>query len=167
MKENLFNVLAGCVAGARFLDIFSGTGAIGIEALSRGAESAVFVDVSSTFLIKKNLDRAGFTGRATVLKRDFSSALRELNEKHMEFDIIFMDPPYGKGYVPPATKLISELRLLNPQGVLAAEMAPGEAPPLINDMALYKAKRYSTSVFFFYQTIKGDLNYDSDFPRHV
>lgn len=168
MKENLFNILAGRIYGARFLDIFSGTGAIGIEALSRGAASAVFVDASSAFLINKNLALTGFTERAAVVKLDFASALKNLNEKHMEFDIVFMDPPYDRGYVPQAANLVSDLRLLNPHGLLAAEMAPGEVAPQINDMSLYKVKRYSTSVFFFYQLVPvGDMKNDSYFSRNI
>ena len=151
MKENLFNILAAHISGARFLDIFSGTGAIGIEALSRGAESAVFVDSFSAGLIKNNLKLSGFTARATILKNDYAAALRELNEKHMEFDIIFMDPPYNKGFAGHAAMLISEFRLLDPYGLLAVELSSDEIQPQIYDMSLYKLKRYSTSVFFFYQ----------------
>ena len=151
MKENLFNILMAHLSGARFLDLFSGSGAIGIEALSRGAQSAVFVDKNSTHLIKKNLELAGLTERAVILKDDYASAIRKLSEKHLEFDIVYMDPPYKKGFVPPAARLISDLRLLSPKGILAAELAPDEILPPINDMSLYKVKRYSSSVFFFFQ----------------
>ena len=152
MKENLFNILAAHIPGARFLDVFSGTGSIGIEALSRGAESAVFVDAASAFLIRQNLSLTGLTERALVLKYDYAAALRKLNEKHMIFDIIFMDPPYNKGFVPQAAKLINELPLLSRQGLLVVETsATDEILPHINYMSLYKVKRYSTSVFFFFQ----------------
>jgi len=150
MKENLFNILAARILGARFLDIFSGTGAIGIEALSRGAESAVFVDAFSAFLIKQNLSLTGLTERAIVLNNDYAAALRKLNEKHMIFDIAFMDPPYNKGFVPQAAALIIELRLLGPQGLLVVESATTEKPQIYN-MSLYKVKRYNTTAFFFYQ----------------
>jgi 16S rRNA (guanine(966)-N(2))-methyltransferase RsmD len=150
MKENLFNILAADIPGARFLDLFSGTGAIGIEALSRGAESAVFVDTNCV-LLKKNLALAGFTANATVLQSDYAAAMRKLNEKHMEFDVIFMDPPYYKGLVPQAIRLANEMDLLGPSGLLAAELAPDEDLPLIDDLSLYKVKRYSTSVFFIIQ----------------
>ena len=150
MKEDLFNILAAHISGARFLDIFCGSGAIGIEALSRGAQSAVFVDVNSTLLMK-NLTLTGFTEKATVLKNDYTSAIRELNEKHQEFDIIFMDPPYDKGFLAPAAKLISDTGLLAPTGILAAESAPDGTLPVIKDLSLYKVKRYSASVFFFFK----------------
>jgi len=150
MKEDLFNILAARVPGARFLDVFSGSGAIGIEALSRGAQSAVFVDKDCA-LLDKNLALTGFTAQATVIKDDFTAAMSKMSEKHLEFDLIFMDPPYYKGLVPPAAQLISRLGLLGPGGVLAAELASDEAQPLIDDLSLYKVKRYSSSVFFFYQ----------------
>ena len=166
MKENLFNILAARLSGARFLDVFCGTGAIGIEALSRGAQSAVFVDTNVSLLIR-NLALTGFTEKAAVLKGDYPAAIRKLSEKHQEFDIIFMDPPYYKGLIPPAAKLISDMGLLDPQGLLAAESAPDEYMPPIDDLSLYKIKRYSTSVFFFYQPQKGTLDNDSHFSRNI
>ena len=151
MKEDLFNILAAHISGARFLDVFSGTGAIGIEALSRGADSAVFVDAASAPLINRNLALTGFTARAMVLKCDYAAALRKLNEKQMEFDFIFIDPPYNQGFVLQAAKLISDSHLLDPNGFFIAESASNEVLPPICNMSLYKVKRYSTSMFFFYQ----------------
>ena len=149
MKENLFNVLTAQIPEARFLDVFSGTGAIGIEALSRGAKSAVLVDAASATLIYKNLAITGFTDRAIVLSYDFSVALRKLNKEHMEFDIVFMDPPYKKGYAPRAVKLINESHLLSPQGSLVVELSSDEVLPPISNFYLYKTKRYNTSIFYF------------------
>jgi len=149
MKENLFNVLAARIPEARFLDVFSGTGAIGIEALSRGAESAVLVDAASAALIYKNLAITGFMDRATVINNDFTVAFQKLNKEHMEFDIVFMDPPYNKGYAPRAVKLIYETQLLSPQGLLVVELSSDEVLPPINNLYLYKTKRYNTSVFYF------------------
>ena len=151
MKEDLFNILAAQLSGARFLDVFSGTGAIGIEALSRGADSAVFIDAVSALLIKENLTHTGFSTRAMVLKYDYAAALRKLNEKHLEFDIIFIDPPYNQGYVGRAIKIINDLHLLDSEGLLIAESATDETFPPICNLSLYKVKRYSTSMFFFYE----------------
>ena len=150
MRENLFNILAARIPGARFLDVFSGTGAIGIEALSRGSQSAAFVDTDGTLLIK-NLKLTGFTEKAIILKNDYVSAIRQLSEKHLEFDIVFLDPPYHRGLVPLAAGLISDMGLLSPEGLLAAELAPDEALPPIRNLTIYKVNRYSTCVFFFLQ----------------
>jgi len=150
MKENLFNILAANIPDARFLDMFCGTGAIGIEALSRGSQSAAFVDTDSTLLIR-NLELTGFMEKATILECDYAAAIYRLSEKHREFDIVFMDPPYNKGLIPPAAKLISKTGLLSPQGLLAAELAPDEYLPPLEALSLYKIKRYGTCVFCFFQ----------------
>ena len=154
MKENLFNILAARISGSRFLDVFCGTGAIGIEALSRGADSAVFVDISIG-LLTKNLMLTGFIERSTVLKHDYVTAIQKLSEKHLEFDIVFMDPPYNKGFVPQAAEMICNMGLLSPKAILAAELAPDEDLPLILNLDLYKVKRYNTSVFYFFRRESG------------
>ncbi len=97
VKETLFNIISGDMQGAAFLDLFSGSGGIGIEALSRGAVFAVFADESPAAVrcIRANLAAAGFTGRARVYRSDALKALR-LMEGRFTFDYIFMDPPYDR-----------------------------------------------------------------------
>lgn len=96
IKETLFNMLQFELAGARFLDLFAGSGAIGIEALSRGAKEAVFVDNDKNAFtcITNNLNHTHLEKNATVLKQDIFVALQMLEYKE-PFDIIFMDPPYN------------------------------------------------------------------------
>ena len=98
IKETLFNILQNQLYEIRFLDLFAGTGGIGIEALSRGASYAAFADSSraACSCIRENLEFTKFTEQAMVYERDVLSALRLL-EKHEPFDIVFMDPPYGQG----------------------------------------------------------------------
>lgn len=98
IKETLFNMLAPCINGCSFLDLFSGSGAIGIEALSRGAASAVFVDSGREAIrcIKANLEKTHLTGQALVLRADAAGALQQLGRSGRKFDVIFMDPPYGR-----------------------------------------------------------------------
>jgi len=98
IKETLFNILNPHLAGADFLDLFSGSGAIGIEALSRGARYAAFVDNSRTALdcIRANLKSTGLEKDAEVLAMDALEAIRTLEIKGKVFDIIFMDPPYDR-----------------------------------------------------------------------
>lgn len=97
IKETLFNILNPRLYDARFLDLFAGTGGIGIEALSRGASFAVFVDNAraAAGCIQENLEFTKFEEQSLVYKQDVISALRSL-EKLEPFDIVFMDPPYGK-----------------------------------------------------------------------
>ena len=96
IKETLFNMITNEVPGSRFLDLFAGSGAIGIEALSRGAEHAVFVDKNRAAVqcIRKNLDHVKMGADATVLQMDAVSAIVQLEQKKESFGVIFMDPPY-------------------------------------------------------------------------
>lgn len=98
IKETLFNILAPELPGCEFLDLFSGSGGIGIEALSRGAEGACFVDNSRAAIrvIRENLAHTKMEQRAEVLAYDVLTALRMLEHDRKTFDVIFMDPPYGK-----------------------------------------------------------------------
>ena len=95
VREALFNVLFN-VNGYAFLDLFAGTGAVGIEALSRGAESAVFVDISPECIniIKRNVEKTNFTAKSEIIRSDAMSALKALSAKGRSFDIIYIDPPY-------------------------------------------------------------------------
>ena len=97
IKETLFNMLSNDIPGCRFLDVFSGSGAIGIEALSRGAAMAVFVENSRKAVecINKNLAFTKLADRAQVLSADAVQAVGMLERQGQAFDVIFMDPPYG------------------------------------------------------------------------
>jgi 16S rRNA (guanine966-N2)-methyltransferase len=99
LKETLFNILRPRIDGARFLDAFSGTGAIGIEALSRGATSVVFIDSneSGCRALRRNLEHCGISGGFRLLKDDIFTALRRLVREGECFDILFLDPPYDWG----------------------------------------------------------------------
>ncbi|MCM1134196.1 MAG: 16S rRNA (guanine(966)-N(2))-methyltransferase RsmD [Clostridium sp.] len=98
IKETLFNIIQGDIPGSIFIDLFAGSGGIGIEALSRGASHAYFVDNSmdAAACIRDNLVFTKLSDDATLLRQDVYSALRQINEK--EADIVFMDPPYRAGY---------------------------------------------------------------------
>ena len=99
IKETLFNILMPDIPGARFLDLFAGAGAIGIEALSRGAKEAFFVEKSSDAvkIITENLKFTKLYDKSAILKRDAFDAVAELSGSGV-FDVVFIDPPYGKQY---------------------------------------------------------------------
>ena len=98
IKETLFNMLSFYVEDSRFLDLFSGSGGIGIEALSRGAKQAVFVEQNKKAVacIKENLTHTHLNDKAIVMSKDVMTALHLLEDEKQTFDYIFMDPPYGK-----------------------------------------------------------------------
>jgi len=98
IKETLFNMLSQDIYGCHFLDLFSGSGAIGIEALSRGAASAVFVEHNrqAVACIKENLTKTKLMSQAEIMPVECQTAIRQLDDGKRHFDIVFMDPPYNK-----------------------------------------------------------------------
>lgn len=111
VKESLFNILQDWEE-AEVLDLFAGSGALGIEALSRGAKSATFCDCSflSIQALKENLEKTRFSSQAIILNVDFQKGLQELQGK--EFDYIFLDPPYQTDYVQKALQEIRQITTL-------------------------------------------------------
>ena len=119
VKESIFNIIQFDVEGRRVLDLFAGTGQLGIEALSRGARSVVFVDSSrnAVKLIKENLGLCGFSDAASVHARDALSYLQS-DEK---FDLIFVDPPYDARLIRKVLDRIIEFDKLNANGIIICE----------------------------------------------
>lgn len=150
VKEALFNILMLDVLDSVFLDLFAGSGSIGIEALSRGAARACFVerDPGNAALVKENLKTTGFTEKAEVFTGDVFSILPLLQKKGYQFDLIFVDPPFRQGLVEPTLKLIWELRLLSPGGMAITRSATGE--DLTTEKYSFRKKRYGDSVLMFF-----------------
>ena len=141
IKETLFNILNPRISGCRFLDLFSGSGAIGIEALSRGAESAVFVERRKDALqaVRENLEACGFSDRARVVNGDAMSYLKS-GEK---FDLIFLDPPYASGLLEQALEDIARFDICRRHGIIVAESAADKTlPPLSSPYSIYREYRY-------------------------
>lgn len=120
VKEAMFSILHFDLPGARVLDLFGGTGQLGIEALSRGANACVFVDESekACSLIRENLKRTGFTGCAKVVRSDYLSYLRSNRDK---FDIILLDPPYAEVFLENCLNFITEIDILQYNGIIVTE----------------------------------------------
>ncbi len=123
VREALFNILGGQIEAAVFLDLFAGSGANGVEALSRGARSAIFVEAHEPAcrLIEKNLRLCGLQEHGSVWCRDVLDALPALQLRGYTFDVIFLDPPYGSSLLEKALQQLSDGRLLSPQGQVIAE----------------------------------------------
>jgi len=96
LKETLFNIIREDIKGSLFLDGFAGTGSVGIEALSRGAEKVVFIDeyYPAIKIIKLNLKKCGVEDRVQVIRKEFNRGIIQLAKENMKFDMIFLDPPY-------------------------------------------------------------------------
>ena len=126
VKEALFSIIQFEIEGRKVLDLFSGSGHLGIEALSRGAEKAVFVDSSKKSLevTKKNLENTGLLSGAVLINRESISYLRSVGEK---FDIVLLDPPYKSGLL---QKALGEIEaIVNPGGVVICEAPKDEELP--------------------------------------
>lgn len=123
IKETLFNMIAPDLQGACFLDLFSGSGGIGIEALSRGASWSCFVEQNKKAVdcIQDNLKHTHLFEKATVMARDVLSAISMLAYEKKEFDFIFMDPPYGKDLEKDALYAIKKADILKNDGVIIVE----------------------------------------------
>ena len=120
VKESIFNMISFSVPEARVLDLFAGSGALGIEALSRGAEKTVFVDKNSDSLkiVKENLALTSLAEGSECYLSDFSDFLKNCDEK---FDLIFLDPPYADGLLDEALNIIYEKKLLADDGYIVCE----------------------------------------------
>ena len=128
VKEALFSIIQFDLPGARVLDLFGGTGQLGIEALSRGASQAVFVDAreEACRLIRENVRRCHLEQQAQVVRCDYMDYLKRSQEK---FDVIFLDPPYAEVFLENALKCITEIDILQSDGIMIAERPLGKELP--------------------------------------
>lgn len=150
VKEAAMGSLQFRLAGSRVLDLFSGSGNLGIEALSRGASFAVFNDYAQNCasIIRQNVQTLGFSERALVWNLDYAAALKELSDRGERFDIVFLDAPYRNGLGEQAARKVLELGLLKEDGVLYLEYATDEPPKAPFDgMRIYKEKRCGACSF--------------------
>ena len=155
IKETLFNILQNDLPGCHFLDLFAGSGAIGIEALSRGAAKAVFVDNSKEALscIRQNLEKTHLADRAIVIGQDCAGAIHALDAKKMHFDIIFMDPPYNHDYEKEVLTWLSGHALLREEGIIVVEASRQTDLSYTADLGFttVREKIYKTNKHIFLQ----------------
>ena len=149
-KEAIFSMLQFGLDGRRVLDLFGGSGQMGLEALSRGAAAAVFVDGAkeAVQILRKNAEKTHLEARATILQSDALAYLRSCREQ--PFDLVFLDPPYAAGLLPAALRLLTERRLLHPHAVIvtessAAEDVFGTDTELISRFQIQKQSRYGVA----------------------
>ncbi len=140
VKEAMFSILHFDLPGAKVLDLFGGTGQLGIESLSRGAKSCIFVDENDKAcnLIRENLKRTKFTDQAKVVKGDYLHFLRTTAEK---FDIILLDPPYAEVFLENCLNLITEIDILQSDGIIVTER-PLEKELSLNFEGFSRSKDY-------------------------
>ena len=151
VKEALFSILQFDIPGTKILDLFGGTGQLGIEAISRGAKSAVFVDAADApcRLIKENLRRAKMETEGRVVRADYLQFLSQCRET---FDIIFLDPPYAEVFLENSIKKISEIDILQSGGIIVTERPVEKALNLeIDGFSRSKDYKYGRTLITLYR----------------
>ncbi len=151
-KENLFNIISARypIDESDVLDVFSGTGSIGLECLSRGAKHAVFIDKDIS-LTKRNIGKCGFSDNARTIQSDWQSALRILNKENKKFTHIFLDPPYNAGLYERIIENSDLYDIMGNNSVVIAELS--EKDIVLENPAklvLTDKRRYGICVFAFY-----------------
>lgn len=152
VKRALFDILGPSVEGTRFLDLFAGTGSVGIEALSRGADHATFVerDRHAVRIIRDNLVITGLTDRANVVRKD---VFLFLGGSAGRFDIIYIAPPQYRGLWSATLQSLETISHLNPGGLVIVQMFPKEFTPLdLTNLKLEDQRRYGSTFLCFYQS---------------
>ena len=151
VKEALFSILLNDIYGSNFLDLFSGTGAVGIEACSRGAEKVYLVDKSreSIAIIRENVNKTGCQDKVSILSSDYRIALNRIKEK---IDIVFADPPYDEGYNLQILESLSKSDVLSDSGIVIIEHSKRAVlPDEFEIFEKYKEKKYGKKCLSFYK----------------
>ena len=158
-RESLFNILSNKTEGAVFLDLFAGTGAVGLEAISRGAKSVTFIDnsIDSLNVVKENLS----TLKETAEVKRFDS-LEFLKSTDKRFDIIFIDPPYKTDLGKRALKIIAERKILNDDGIAVFE-DEGEFHDTVDGLFRYDERKYGRARLSFFKNKKGSAVFAGTF----
>ena len=152
VKEAVFNIIQFDIKDSVVLDLFSGSGALGIEALSRGAKEAILCDASSKAIkiINKNLEETRLKDKAKVINTDYLVTLSKIKDK--KFDIIFLDPPYKSDYVEKSIEYISKYNLLAENGIIIVETNDENKIDKINakkDLEVYDTRKYGIAIIIF------------------
>ncbi len=155
VRESIFDILQNEITGARILDLFAGTGALGIEALSRGGERAVFVEKSPASLaaLNKNIAHCGLEPRTEVLAKEVPSAIKALEARKEIFDLIFLDPPYAKGLAFQTMEILGRSSLPAPEGLIVVEHAPDEPLEDLQHLERLDRRKYGGTLVSFFRQI--------------
>lgn len=161
VKEAVFSILAFDIHGKRVLDLFAGTGNLGLEALSRGADYSVFVDSSreALGLVRTNIMTLGLEDRSDVLLMDALKSIDYLDKNRERFDIVFIDPPYREGFYEEVINKIAKSGIMNEESIIVVEH-PGDMKLEIHPdgMKVYKQKKYGNTKITIMKRTDSDEN---------
>lgn len=154
IKQSIFNIIQHQTVEAKVLDVFAGTGSLGLEAVSRGAKECFLIDKGDTTykLLKENVDNLNFNDKCKCFQKDSYAALKEFGTKNLVFDLIFIDPPYAKEMIPPAVEIITEYNLLEKDGLIVSKIDSSEEIYKGNDkITLFDYRKYGNTTVCFYR----------------
>lgn len=157
VKESLFNIIAEYINDAEVLDLFAGTGNLGIEALSRGAKRATFVDKSRECagIISENLTHTKLSDKAKIITDEVINAISRLSKDGTKFDIIFLDPPYNKNLIEETLKFIIKDDIIKNNGIIVAERdVEDKIPEAVESLVLVSDRKYGDTIMSFYRNNK-------------
>jgi len=153
IKETLFNIIQDDVPGCMFLDLFSGSGGVGIEAISRGAKQAYFVEFGKEALgcIRANLTKTKLSDQAVVLPVEVTYAISKLEKMGQVFDVVYADPPYKKDFEPKILDLLASSKIVKPGTLVIVESSLETKPDYVDENAyeIEKIKEYKTNQHLF------------------
>lgn len=170
VKESVFGILAGKVLDAEVLDLFAGTGNLGLEALSRGAASAVLVDknAQSVRIMIENALLTDLSGLSVICREDVLQALRRFESGGRSFDLVFCDPPYNLGLGPKVLLALDSGRVLREGGILVLEHSRHEKlPEGLKRIVAYRSESYGETRVSFYRKQEGTQSEDRSVPREL
>jgi 16S rRNA (guanine966-N2)-methyltransferase len=154
LRETLFNILGPAVEAATFVDLYAGTGAVGIEALSRGARHVIFVEQHgpAAALIRTNVESLGIRAEAEVLHLDVARALERLESRRVHAHVIFLDPPYAANAEYESTlEALGESAIVAPEGrVIVEHLRKRELPERVGDLELVRTVEQGDAALSFY-----------------
>ncbi|NEZ46023.1 16S rRNA (guanine(966)-N(2))-methyltransferase RsmD [Clostridium niameyense] len=153
IKESMFDMIQNRVYGSKVLDVFAGTGSLGLESASRGAKECYLIDRSDeTYpLLRENISNLKFENICKSFNMDSYEALRNFGKRSLVFDLIFIDPPYAKEMIPPAIDIIQQEGLLHKEGLIVTKIdSKEEIYEGTDKIVLIRHRRYGNTTVCFY-----------------
>lgn len=153
VKESIFAMINNKLIDSNCLDLFAGTGSLGIEAISNGANHVYFSDINKESInaIKMNIDTLKISDKCTVINDNYTSVIKKFNDNNIHFDIIFIDPPYGKIKIIEVIELLLKNDILNNNGIIICEYEDEKLEDSYEYLKLIKIKRYGRTFVSIYK----------------
>lgn len=158
VREAIFDILQDRITGKKVLDLFAGTGALGIEALSRGAEKAIFVENNQRSLaaLRRNIEECRLEEKTEILACEVKAGIKILKGRGEVFDLIFIDPPYARGMAKETLRALDQSPLLSEETIIVVEHSLQEDLPLSPSLQMVDSRKYGSTQITFWQAFAQD-----------